>query len=106
MYPYKFGFCDISPTSSECPFGGSYCSEDCTGTICQNKTYWNPGAKIDEAIVDYDCSDTRLMKMITKYGSAIVGAVADEAWYDYKFDDGVMINCGLVTEVHFKICYM
>ena len=105
MYPYKFGFCDISPTSSECPSGGSYCSEDCTGTIFQNKTYWNPGAKIDEAIVDYDCSDTRLMKMITKYGSAIVSAVADKAWYDYKFDDGVMINCGLVTS-QLKICYM
>ena len=87
MYPYKFGFCG-----------------DCIGTICQNKTFWNPGAKIDEAIVDYDCSDTRLMKMITKYGSAIVSAVSDKAWYDYKFDDGVMINYGLVTS-QLKICY-
>ena len=87
MYPYKFGFCG-----------------DCIGTICQNKTFWNPGAKIDEAIVDYDCSDTRIMKMITKYGSAIVSVYVDvEAWYNYNFDDGVMTNCRLLSEVNHAV---
>ena len=51
---------------------------------CQYKPYWNPGAKIDEAIVDYQCSDTKIMQLIYAYGSAVVALYAgDKGWRDY-----------------------
>ena len=34
---------------------------------CQQKTYWNPGYKIDKAVWDYECSDEKMMKLIYQY---------------------------------------
>ena len=49
---------------------------------CQNKPYWNPGAKIDQAIVDYKCSDTKIMQLIYAYGSAVIGIYAGDHGFD------------------------
>ena len=59
---------------------------------CQNKGYWNPGAKIDEAIVDYNCDDTKIMQLIYQYGSAVIGLYAgDHGWENYV--SGVFDTC-------------
>lgn len=59
---------------------------------CQNKGYWNPGAKIDEAIVDYNCDDTKIMQLVYQYGSAVIGLYAgDHGWENYV--SGVFDTC-------------
>ena len=40
---------------------------------CQQKTYWNPGYKIDKAVWDYECSDEKMMKLIYQYGAISTG---------------------------------
>jgi len=59
---------------------------------CQYKPYWNPGAKIDEAIVDYNCNDEKIMSLIYQYGSAVIGLYAGDHGFD-NYVSGVFDTC-------------
>ena len=59
---------------------------------CQNKGYWNPGAKIDEAIVDYNCDDTKIKQLVYQYGSAVIGLYAGDHGFD-NYVSGVFDTC-------------
>ena len=59
---------------------------------CQNKPYWNPGAKIDEAIVDHHADDSKIMLLIKQYGSAIVGIYAGDHGFS-NYVTGVFDTC-------------
>ena len=59
---------------------------------CQNKPYWNPGAKIDKAFVDYNCNPTRMAQLIYYYGSAVVNLYAGDIGFE-NYESGVFDNC-------------
>ena len=66
---------------------------------CQQKTYWNPGYKIDKAVWDYECSDEKMMKLIYQYGAISTGLGAiDYGFYFYK--EGVFDNCTATKTNH------
>ena len=60
--------------------------------VCQNKAYWNPGAKITKAIVDYNCDDDKLMYLVQTYGSATVALYASDHGFK-NYDGGVFDKC-------------
>jgi len=59
---------------------------------CQYKPYWNPGATIDEAIVEYRCSDDKIMNLIYQYGSVVIGLYAGDHGFD-NYVSGVFDTC-------------
>jgi len=60
--------------------------------VCQTKDYWNSGAQIDKALVDYSCSDDKIMGLIQTYGSALVALYAsDDGFKNYA--SGVFDTC-------------
>ena len=58
----------------------------------QSKGYWNPGAKIDKAIVDYNCNTNKIKSLIYKYGSAVIGLYAGDKGFD-NYVSGVFDDC-------------
>ena len=62
---------------------------------CQNKRYWNPGAKLDEALWDYKCGETKMKKLIYKYGSVLTAVYADDPGFE-NYSEGVFDTCRYV----------
>ena len=59
---------------------------------CQYKPYWNPGASIDEAIVEYRCSDEKIQSLIYQYGSSVIGLYAGDHGFG-NYVSGVFDTC-------------
>ena len=59
---------------------------------CQNKSYWKPGAKLDEALWDFKCDEIKMKKMIYKYGSVLTAVYADDRGFE-DYDYGVFDTC-------------
>ena len=59
---------------------------------CLNKPYWNPGAKVDEAIVDFECNDDKLMYLVQTFGSAWVAVYASDHGFT-NYASGVFDAC-------------
>jgi len=52
---------------------------------CQNVQHWSAGAKITRAITDERCSDTKLMKLVYKYGAVVsVIYAGDNGFRNYR----------------------
>jgi len=56
-----------------------------------DKSYWKPGAKVTAYGQDYQCSDSKLQKLIMAYGSAMTGIHASTSLSNYK--SGVYDTC-------------
>ena len=63
---------------------------------CASKPYWNPGAKIDNKYVDYNCNEDKIMYMIQSFGSAVIGLYASDSGFK-NYNGGVFDTCSYPT---------
>ena len=64
-------------------------------TSCKAGNYWNPGAKIVKAHVDYQCSDDKIMKMVYKHGAVAIALRAGPDGSAFmQYSEGVFTACG------------
>ena len=59
--------------------------------ICQDKPYWNPGAKVVDSFYDGKCNETELMKLIYKYGAVSTAVSVQNGFKGFK--SGVLDTC-------------
>jgi len=71
-------------------------------TSCKAGNYWNPGAKIVKAHVDYQCSDDKIMKMVYKHGAVMTGVDASGGGWG-QFKSGVYSTCGTNVQANHAV---
>ena len=60
--------------------------------VCQDIDYWNSGAKVDTAYVDYSCSNDKIKGLIQTYGSALIAIYASDDDFS-NYASGVFDTC-------------
>ena len=59
---------------------------------CPSGPYWSPGYKLEKTVIDWKCSEEKIMKQIMEYGSSIMAVYAsDYGFGNYK--QGVFDKC-------------
>ena len=59
---------------------------------CQTKPYWNPGAKIVDAIIKYGPTNDEIKAMVYEYGHAEIALWASDSGFG-NYNSGVFDTC-------------
>ena len=80
----------VSKHESKYPYLGS--SPKLTCTAANKVANWNPGYKISNVTYDFECTESKMMKLVASKGAVATGIYAsDDSFQSYK--SGVYDKC-------------
>merc|ERR1719510_2156630 len=66
---------------------------------CMNKPYWNGGSKVNKAVVEWSCDETKMKSLVYKYGAVATHIYASDPGFG-NYASGVFNACSTTSINH------